>query len=173
MGNCVTMRESARQAREEVEYKIITWQGAESSIDLQVDRKLKDALPFPGIKSRLSSAIVLSFIGRRKKVVMRVIMLSKSCRAYIITQGCLPGFLLAQYQNLEQLLRSELLFSREFNSPLPDDISQDELTVIEEKLNARSHMTFEEKISIFKKNSTTEESITSWRIYLALVTRDK
>ena len=62
---------------------------------------------------------------------MKVIVISRSCRAYIITQDGLPGFLVDQYQNLEQLLRYELLIGREFNSPLPDDIPQDELKVIE------------------------------------------
>ena len=49
-----------------------------------------------------------------------------------------------------------------------------ELKVIEEHLSARSHVTFEDKISIFKKNPITEEGCAKTQfnypdIYVALV----
>ena len=71
-------------------------------------------------------------------------------------------------------MRNELEITGEFKSPLPDDIPQDELMVIEEHLSARSHMTFEDKISIFKKNPITEEGCAKTQcsypdIYVALV----
>ena len=94
---------------------------AKSITDLPVDKELKHALPFPVIKSRLSSAIIMSYMYTRKKVVMRVIVINRSCRAYIITQEGLPGFLIPRYQNLASLLSSELLISLKLESSSWDD----------------------------------------------------
>ena len=57
---------------------------------------------------------------------------------------------------------------------MPLDIPQDELRVIEEHLSARSHMPFEDKISIFKKHPITEGGRAKTQcnypdIYVALV----
>ena len=82
---------------------------AVSSIqDLVYDPKLRNSLPFPGLKSRLASAIVLSFHGIRRKVVKIVITLNKASRAYMLSQDCLPGFLIEQYPSFESQIFSEL-----------------------------------------------------------------
>ena len=74
---------------------------------LKFEKKLKDSLPIPGIKSRLSSAIILSFYSRRKKVVSLMLVLSRESRAYIISQEGLPGFLVEKYNSLSELMRNE------------------------------------------------------------------
>ena len=78
---------------------------------LKFDKKLKDSLPIPGIKSRLSSAIVLSFYSRRKKVVTLMLVLSRESRAYIISQEGLPGFLVEKYRGLSELMKNEFKMS--------------------------------------------------------------
>ena len=61
---------------------------------LAVKQTQRHALPFPRIRSRLATAIILGFDGCRAMVVSRSIRLSKSSRAYIISQQYLPGFVL-------------------------------------------------------------------------------
>ena len=67
--------------------------------DLPLDKSRKDNLPFPTLKSRISTAIILTFKGLQKEVVVIAIKLSKSSRAYIISQEGLPGFLKVRYTN--------------------------------------------------------------------------
>ena len=61
--------------------------------DLKVDRSQRHSLPIPRLQSLLASATIFSFKGLRKDVIVVLIVLSRSSRAYIITQEGLPGFL--------------------------------------------------------------------------------
>ena len=95
--------------------------------NLKIEKKLKDSLPIPGIKSRLSSAIVLSFYSRRKKVISLVLVLSRASRAYIISQEGLPGFLVEKYSTLSQLMFTEFKMSKQFVLGICPEYSQAEL----------------------------------------------
>ena len=53
--------------------------------DLIVDHRHRHSLPIPRLPSRLASATVFSFKGVKRDVVMLLIVLSRSSRAYIIT----------------------------------------------------------------------------------------
>ena len=85
---------------------------ARSIEDFEVDSNIIHSLPFPGLQSRLGSAITLSFLGLQKRVICKVIVLSRGCRAYIITQVGLPGFLLENYGSLAAMLTTELNMTR-------------------------------------------------------------
>ena len=67
---------------------------------MHVDAGMQSSLPFHLLKSRLSTAIVLSFFSTKKKVIKLSIILSKASRAYIISQDGLPGFLLNHHNNI-------------------------------------------------------------------------
>ena len=82
--------------------------GIVSLEQFKVDKSLKHSLPFPGLKSLLSSAIVLSFLNKKKKVIALINVLSRGGRAYILSQGGLNGFLTPRYDTLSSLLFSEL-----------------------------------------------------------------
>ena len=94
------------KARERVE-------GIVSLKQFRVDKSLKDSLPFPGLKSRLCSAIVLSYLNKKKKVIALINVLSRGGRAYILSQGGLNGFLTPRYDNLSSLLFSELQLTQQ------------------------------------------------------------
>ena len=64
-----------------------------------VEQELIHSLPFPSIKSRLCTAYICTHFDIRKRAVVVLIKLSKSSRAFIITQNGLPGFLLHQFDN--------------------------------------------------------------------------
>ena len=69
-------------------------------------------LPFPGLPSRISTAICLSFDDLQTNVVKKMLVLCKRGRVYIITQHGLSGFLLKRHDNclswISDYLRSEL-----------------------------------------------------------------
>ena len=62
-------------------------------------------LPFPGLESRLSSAIVLSYQGISKEVIKLTLVLSKRSRVFIISQEGLKGFLLKRRTCFKLLLK--------------------------------------------------------------------
>ena len=93
--------------------------------DLKVERSLKDSLPIPRLRSRLASAIVLSFHGRKKKVIKDVLVLSRASHAYIISQEGLPGFLMPKYDTLTSLMFSEFEMTRRFIPDVCSEISID------------------------------------------------
>ena len=70
----------------------------------RVNQSDRHDLPFPRLKSRLASSIVLGYHGCRSTVVSLSIRLSKSSRAYILTQECLPGFVLPKHETLTSCL---------------------------------------------------------------------
>ena len=65
--------------------------------DIPISKAHRHSLPFAKIKSRLCTAIILGFQGRQKLIVKMLIVLSKSSRAFIITQEGLPGFLIKHH----------------------------------------------------------------------------
>ena len=80
MGTCHTKAKPPHKAQ-----MLDPQQSKRAFKNLKFETSLKDSLPIPGIKSRLSSAIVLSFYSRRKKVISLVLVLSRASRAYIIS----------------------------------------------------------------------------------------
>ena len=56
-------------------------------------------LPFPGLPSRISTAICLSFDDLSTNVIKKMMVLSKRGRVYIITQNGLSGFLMKRHDN--------------------------------------------------------------------------
>ena len=86
MGSCIKIENKLQQ-------EIKTFQ------DLPIDRAHKMALPIPGLKSRISSAIVWSLRDLRKKGVMTLLILSKSSNAYIKSQDGLRGFYSIKHEN--------------------------------------------------------------------------
>ena len=51
------------------------------------------ALPFIKIKSRLATAIILSYHGYREEVIQMLLCLNHISRAYIVNSDLLNGFL--------------------------------------------------------------------------------
>ena len=66
---------------------------------LPVESSFAHSLPIPAIMSRHACAIIFSFHSRRKEVIKLLLTISKSARAYIITQNGLRGFLLDSHIN--------------------------------------------------------------------------
>ena len=62
-------------------------------------------LPFPTLKSRLASTIVLSFQGTSKEVIQLTLILSRKSRNFIISQGGLKGFLVKRRTSPSLLLK--------------------------------------------------------------------
>ena len=81
--------------------------------DLPVEPHRRANLPWTRLKSRLSTAIICTFWGRRKPVIVTMLTLNKSGRAYIITQEGLRGFLVNRHDNLNSWI-FELQMSRDF-----------------------------------------------------------
>ena len=75
-------------------------EGGRDADNFYVEPDWYHALPFHLLKSRISTAIVLSYYDTKKKAVKMTMVLSKSSRAYIITQGYLQGFLLERHENV-------------------------------------------------------------------------
>ena len=67
--------------------------------DMPIEESLKMALPIPGLKSRISTAIIFSLCDLRKKGIMTLLTLSKSSNAYIKSQEGLPGFYSIKHDN--------------------------------------------------------------------------
>ena len=109
---------------------------------------LRHSLPLPGVNSRLASAVIPGFYGRRKKVIKTVIVLNRASRTYIITQGGLPGFLLEQYDTLESLMYNEHHMTVRFQSELITDLRKEEIESLIEDL--MKQQTFHEKLSLLK-----------------------
>ena len=69
-------------------------------------------LPFPGIPSRISTAICLSLDDLQINVIKKMLVLCKRGRVFIITQNGLSGFLLKCHNNclswISDYLRTEL-----------------------------------------------------------------
>ena len=64
-----------------------------------VDKELVHCLPFPGLPSRLATALVLGLDDRWKTAVKKTMVLSKGARAFIITQDGCKGFILYEHVN--------------------------------------------------------------------------
>ena len=79
MGTCLAKPKAVASQQFIVELK-----RRRSLEEFPVDPKLKDALP-TRIKSRLSNAIILSYLGRSKVVIKVCLVISRSSRAYVIT----------------------------------------------------------------------------------------
>ena len=104
--------------------------------DLVVDAKLRHSLPLPGIQSRLASAVIFSFLGKKKNVSKIVIVLNRGGRAYIITQGFLAGFLMSNYDSLASLMFNELTINCRFKCE--DEIEKNlDFKALEEALAAQ------------------------------------
>ena len=52
---------------------------------LQIDPQRRDVLPFPGIPSRFATAIALSYAGREKAVISKLLQLNKDSRDFIVS----------------------------------------------------------------------------------------
>ena len=85
------------------------------------------------IPSRLSTAVIFSFKGRKKPVIKMLLILSKSSRAFIITQGGLPGFLLNHHNNSASCLY-EIFPSAHFRKEAACFLSQIELEDLPKQL---------------------------------------
>ena len=83
-----------------IEKPVIRWGKIKSHNDFLVKVEDRHSLPFPAIKSRLSTAHMFSFYGRVKSSLKLGIVLSVGSRAYIITQEALPGFLTTRYESI-------------------------------------------------------------------------
>ena len=140
----------------------------------KVDKSLKDALPIPGIKSRICSAIIFGYLNKKKKVIAIVNVLNKSGRAYIVTQIGLPGFLTPHYPNLASLMFSELnmthqfthgndyrlIYNREAKKSLADDLSarasmEDKMEYLKSnhpQIIIEMHMPSDEDFKILEQN---------------------
>ena len=78
--------------------------GIQSIAEFKVSKNLRHSNPFPGLNSRLASAEILSYYDIQKEVVKTVVILNRAGRAFILSQGGLPGFLNTHYENMESLL---------------------------------------------------------------------
>ena len=67
--------------------------------DFPIDNAHRHDLPFPGLPSRISTAILLCFKGLKVEVIKKMLVLSKRGRVFIITQHGLSGFLLSRHNN--------------------------------------------------------------------------
>ena len=97
--------------------------------EFPVEHGRRHDLPFKKIRSRLASAIILSFRDRKKHVTITLLTLTKSSRAFIITQGGLPGFLLDHHNNSMSWLY-ELQMSAQFRREMacyPEQIELEDL----------------------------------------------
>ena len=102
MGNCFYKARNVRllrEARGKLSLNRIT-----TITDLKVDRSRVHSLPIPHLPSRLASATIWSFQGVKRDVIVLLILMSRSSRAYIITQEGLPGFLPTEYASFHDLL---------------------------------------------------------------------
>ena len=52
---------------------------------LLVDPQRKDALPIPGLPSRVSTAIAFSYVGREKEALSKLMQLSKEGRDFTVS----------------------------------------------------------------------------------------
>ena len=104
---------------------------------LQIDPQRKDALPIPEIPSRVATAIALSYSGREKEVISKLLQLNKAGRDFIVSQKGLPGFILKD-GDYSQACRREfqlLETSDEFRQELLGfAYSQDKIDALPEKL---------------------------------------
>ena len=98
----------------------------ETIANFPVDVELKHSLPIPQLTSRLSTSVILSFLGRSKPVIMFALTLNRKSRAFIITQGCIPGFLQPNHDNIDSLL-FELQTSESFRKEVNCDLSSDRI----------------------------------------------
>ena len=62
--------------------------------DLTVSPEFTHALPLPCLESRHVSAKIFGMLNTKKKSISILLLLSKSSRAFVITQKGLPGFLI-------------------------------------------------------------------------------
>ena len=88
--------------------------------ELTIRPEQRHLLPFDKIKSRLSTATILSFKDRKKHVIILCLTLSQSSRAYIISQEGLPGFLFKNHTCIGSFLK-ELSWSVTFRNECDED----------------------------------------------------
>ena len=125
--------------------------GIVSLKQFKVDKSLKDSLPFSGLKSRLCSAIVLSFLNKKKKVIALINVLSRGSRAYILSQGGLNGFLTARYDTLSSLLFSELSLTEQVEIDIVEDRRLNNSQGMKELADGLSNQAgFDSKMSFLK-----------------------
>ena len=80
----------------------------------------------------------MSYFDIQKGVVVKVIVLSKRSRAFIITQAALPGFLLRRYETLSSLVFNELKISVKSQSEFDAGHSLEEIEVVRKDLVAEN-----------------------------------
>ena len=61
---------------------------------MEISPEFKHALPLPFLESRHVSAKIFGMLDTKKKSISILLLLSKSSRAFVITQKGLPGFLI-------------------------------------------------------------------------------
>ena len=103
--------------------------------EFPVEQERRRALPLNKLRSRLPTAIIFGFHGRKKQVIKMLLVLSNSSRAFIITQGGLRGFLLAHHNNSASWLY-ELQLSAKFRTEAACFLSQTELEDLPKQLGA-------------------------------------
>ena len=70
-----------------------------------IDEELKFVHPFKRMKSNVSIAITLGFVGTRDEVLDKMRMFTKTGRAYILHKRGEPGFILEYHTNLMHFLK--------------------------------------------------------------------
>ena len=69
-----------------------------------VKKSRRHDLVIPTLKSRLATAVIFGFQGLAKEVIVTLILLGNSSRAFIITQEGLRGFLNTTYSHSDSWL---------------------------------------------------------------------
>ena len=94
--------------------------------DFPVEQQHKKDLPLNKLRSRLVTAVIFGLHGRKIKVIKMLLTLSKSSRAFIITQNGLKGFL-SEHHNNRFSWFYELQLSAQFRREVACHLEQMEL----------------------------------------------
>merc|ERR1712110_480303 len=114
---------------------------------LQYEPERKDALPLDGVHSRICSAIIFHYFGRRKPVIKLCLVLSKNARAFIISQNGLEGLIDMAHNNVHSWFY-ELIMSEEFKKDRLGFLQQAEFECIVDQMVALK--TTEEKEELLR-----------------------
>ena len=73
----------------------------ESFKDMPVDKTLVHDTPIPGLRSRISTAIIFGLKDLKKSGIKTLLLLSKTSNTYIKSQDGLPGFFKVKHTSNE------------------------------------------------------------------------
>ena len=83
--------------------------------DFVVSKELRHSLLTPRLGSRLATAMIFGYQGRKKAVIKLLLLINNASRAFIITQEGLQGFLMEGH-NSAQSFCQQLLTSAAFRT---------------------------------------------------------